>query len=95
MSNKLKITRFSVLPDERRVLMGRDLAELFEAGYVYEAIDVLDTIVIRKLDKYALPSKGAYPNENSDNNRIMYSGLHLITLKEQDLAQSEIEEYKV
>lgn len=77
------ITRFAVLPDERRVLLGVDKAELFEAGYVYEAYEILDEIVIKKIGKYALPPGGpGYPNEYSDNNAVTYSGLHLITEEE-------------
>lgn len=87
------ITRFSVLPDERRLLLGIDKANLFEAGYVYEATDVLDTIVIRKVGKYALPPKGPSPSENSDNNDIIYYGYHLLTEKEfADMVEKQIKE---
>lgn len=75
------ITRFSVLPDERRLMLGIDKSNLFEAGYVYEAIDILDTIVIRKVGKYALQPTGQ-PSENSDNNEVIYYGYHLLTQPE-------------
>jgi hypothetical protein len=81
-------TRLSVLPDERRVLMGVDKANIFESGIVYEAIKILDEIVLRPVGKYALPKKGTYPNENSESSAIMYSGLHLVTIDEQLEAQS-------
>lgn len=75
------ITRFAVLPDERRVLLGIDKAKIFEAGYVYEATNILDSIVIRKVGKYAL-GKDGHPSENSDINSQVYYGLHLITSEE-------------
>jgi hypothetical protein len=81
-------TRFSVLPDERRVLIGIDKANLFKAGVVYEAIKIFDEIVLRPVGKYALPKQGTYPNENSDSNAIIYSGLHLVTKDEQSESQA-------
>ena len=78
------ITRFAVLPDDRRVLMGVDKANLFEAGFVYEAVELLGQIVIKKIGKYALAKQGPeYPNENSDNESIMYYGMHLLTQEEE------------
>ena len=72
------ITRFSVLPDERRLLLGIDKANLFEAGYVYEAFEMLDEIIIKKVGKYALPKSG-HPSEYSEANAIIYYGSHLMT----------------
>ena len=76
------ITRFAVLPDERRLLLGIDKANLFEAGYVYEAFEILDEIVIRKLGKYSLSKTHNYPCEGSDVNAQVQYGLHLITKEE-------------
>jgi hypothetical protein len=79
------ITRFSVLPDERGLLLGVDKAGIFEPGVVYEAMEILDEIVIRKVGKYALPEGGpGYPNRYSDANSIIFCGLHLITQEEKD-----------
>lgn len=78
------ITRFSILPDERRIILGRDLASVFEEGIVYEAHKVLDEIVLKPVGRYALPKEGVYPCELSEVNAIVYSGLHLITDKEND-----------
>jgi hypothetical protein len=75
------ITRFAILPDDRRLLLGVDKAELFEAGYVYEAHKILDEIVIKKVGKYSLPKEG-HPSELSDVNAQVYSALHLITKEE-------------
>jgi hypothetical protein len=78
------ITRFSILPDERGLLLGVDKAGIFEKGQVYEVIKVLDEIVIRKIGKYALRDSGKFPNSNSEMDAIVYSGLHLITEEEQN-----------
>lgn len=78
------ITRFAVLPDERRLLLGLDKANIFEAGYVYEAAEILDTIVIKKIGEYALPEKGC-PSEMSEANTIIYYGCHLYTQDEMKL----------
>lgn len=61
------ITRFAVLPDERGLLLGIDKAGLFEKGVVYEAFEMLDTIIIKKVGPYALQKKG-HPSEMSDVN---------------------------
>lgn len=77
------ITRFAVLPDNRRLMLGIDRAELFEAGMVYEASEMLDEIIIRKIGPYALQEKGpGYPSELSDANSQIQAGLHLITKEE-------------
>lgn len=79
------ITRFSVLPDERGLILGIDKAGVFEPGQVYEAIRILDEIVIRKVGKFSLaPSGSEYPNCNSEMGAIAYSGLHLITKEERE-----------
>ena len=80
------ITRFAVIPDERRLLLGLDKANIFEAGFVYEAYKVLDTIVIKKVGPYALPDKGM-PSINSDVNAQVYYGMHLYTKTEQEELQ--------
>lgn len=77
------ITRFSVIPDERGLILGVDKAGVFEPGQVYEIVKVLDEIVIRKVGKFSLaPSGSEYPNCNSEMDAIAYSGLHLITKEE-------------
>ena len=80
------ITRFSVLPDERRLLLGVDLANVFEAGVVYQAVKILDEIVLKPIGKYALPKdgKGGYPNEYSEANAIIECSEHLFTKEEQN-----------
>ena len=77
------ITRFSVLPDERRLLLGIDKANLFKAGVVYEARELLGEIILRPVGKYSLPKCGpSYPNEYSEANAIICDGSHLITVPE-------------
>lgn len=82
MNNTLKIARFSVLDDDRGLILGQDLGNIFEKGIVYEAVDILGEIILRPLGKYALPLKG-HPSIYSDANTQINYGVHLITLKEQ------------
>lgn len=76
------LTRFAVLPDDRKILIGIDKANVFEPGMVYEAMDILDTIVIKKLGSYSLSNKGGPVSENSDVNTQVYYGYHLLTQEE-------------
>ena len=76
------ITRFTVLPNERKILLGLNKAGLFKPGIVYECTEMLDDIIIKPIGEYALPKNGHRPSEYSDNNEIIRSGLHLITKKE-------------
>lgn len=76
------ITRFSVIPDERRLLLGVDKNELFKAGIVYEAREVLDQIILTPVGPYALVEEGQDPCEKSDIAAIAYSGMHLFTKEE-------------
>lgn len=75
------VTRFAVIPDERRLILGVDKDNLFEAGQVYEVSKILDEIVIKKIGKYSLPKIG-HPSEGSDVNAQVYYGKHLITEEE-------------
>jgi hypothetical protein len=77
------ITRFSVIPDERNILLGIDKAGVFEAGVVYEVTKILGEIVIRPVGKYALNEKG-FPSKNSAIEDIIYYGEHLITKEEKE-----------
>ena len=75
------ITRFSVIPDKRRLLLGVDKANIFEAGIIYEATKVLDEIILKPIGKYALPEKGI-GSANSTIEEICLHGTHLITKPE-------------
>lgn len=75
-------TRLSVLPDERKIILGMDKLGIFKAGVVYEVTEMLGEIVLTPIGKYALEKDGQYPNENSQINSIIISGLHLITEEE-------------
>jgi len=46
---KPKISRFAVINDERDLILGKDLGNIFEKGIVYEATEILDTIIIKKI----------------------------------------------
>lgn len=77
------ITRFAVINDERKVLLGIDKGDMFEPGQVYEVNKILDEIIIRKVGPYALPDNGpTFPNANSDVNSQVHGALHLLTKKE-------------
>jgi hypothetical protein len=75
------ITRFSIIPDERKVLLGIDKANIFKPGVVYQVEKILDEIVIKPVGPYALPEKG-HPSRHSDCNNIISSGMHLYTKNE-------------
>lgn len=77
------ITRFAVIPDERRLLLGIDKANLFKEGRVYEAYEMLGEIIFKDIGPFSLPEKGpTHPNMCSDVNAQVYGGLHLITQEE-------------
>lgn len=82
------VTRFAVLPDERKVLLGIDKNNIFESGYIYECEKIMDEIVFRKLGKYSLPPSAKKDINNvgvcelSELQTIIYSGLHLVTENE-------------
>ena len=78
---KQKFTRFAVLPDERRVMLGIDLGELFEAGYVYHAFGFDGEVIFKKMGKFAL-AKDTYPGLHSTVNEQVQGGLHLATEEE-------------
>ncbi len=88
------ITRFSVMPDTRGLILGVDKQDLFEPGYVYSAEEILDTIIIKKLGKWALPDNG-YPSKNSEASAVIYSGLHLLTQEELNKINKEENEENI
>lgn len=47
------ITRITKLDGFSDVLIGRDLAGIFEEGHVYSAVKILDQIIITDLGKHA------------------------------------------
>lgn len=83
MSSLPKIARFAVLDDERGLILGQDLGNIFEKGIVYEAINVMGEIILKPVGKYALPLKG-HPSIYSDVNTQVNYGIHLITKEEQE-----------
>ena len=86
---KPKIARFAVINDERGLILGKDLGNIFEKGIVYEAIEILDTIVIKKIGPYALPDKGPNrPTKFSDVNEMVL-GLHVITMTKEEINQAQ------
>lgn len=74
-------TRFVVLPDSRKLLLGVDLSELFMPGVVYEAEAILGEIIIRPLGKTSAVNPG-YGHITTDANQIINAGRHLVTMAE-------------
>lgn len=77
----MKTARFSVLDDERGVLLGIDKQDVFKKGIVYEAVKVGEHIVIIEVGKSAFGSPGFMQN-GADNSSVIYSGQHLVTPEE-------------
>lgn len=68
------MTRIVKLPKHDNVLIGRDLAGIFENGHVYSVKKFLGEIVITDLGVSALPKENNYwPNVNSTIEEIMCS----------------------
>ena len=79
-------TRITKLPEHDRVLLGRDLDEVFESGHVYGVRRILGEIMITDLGLSALNSTGLgdYPNKHSQIGDIAVSGRTYITQEEFD-----------
>lgn len=69
------VTRFAVLDDERKLILGRDLLGLFEPGFVYGAYEILGEIVMKKLGPYKEDRLNIKAN---DVNMQVLSGDHLL-----------------
>ena len=88
---KIMVTRLSVINDERNLLLGKDGANIFEKGMVYEVVKILDQIVIREIGKSIIPETG-HPSIKSDNNTIICYGEHLLTQEDKDNREKNIQE---
>lgn len=74
------ITRIVKLPKHDNVLIGRDLAELFTAGHVYEIKKYFGEYVITDIGETALPEDaGSSPNVHSRVDDIMLNGTYCLT----------------
>jgi hypothetical protein len=85
-------TRFSVINDARKAILGKDLQGIFKPGIVYEVFQFFGEIVIRPIGEYALPKTGQY-SECSDLRSILYCGMHLITKKMHDQHIDELNSF--
>ena len=74
------VTRITKLPEHDNVLVGRDLAEIFEAGYVYDFREILGEIIIKKLGKSSIVET---PVSYGTVERIMTSSHYLLTKEEE------------
>ena len=68
-------TRFIVLPDNRNLMLGRDLNECFKPGVVYEVKECLGEFIISPIGKPVIDEKIL----NQTANTIIDNGYHLIT----------------
>ncbi len=51
----MSISRFTVIDDKRRMLIGRDINKVFKRGVVYEARELCGDIVLSPIGKTSLP----------------------------------------
>lgn len=88
MSQKPTQTRFVVLPDSRRLLLGIDGADCFEPGIVYQAMEIDGEIILRKMGPTLATEPGA-GHVSTDPNQIIAAGRHLQIMSDEHLAKSE------
>ena len=72
------ITRITKLDGFSDILMGRDLAKVFEEGHVYSAVKILDQIIITDLGKHAKMEMFT----GQDLGRIAMDGSYCLTEEE-------------
>jgi hypothetical protein len=75
-------TRFSVINDERKLILGLDKGGVFEPGVVYEAAEILDTIVLRKIGKARIDGLKGAGGMYADVNNMVYYGNAFLTEEE-------------
>lgn len=75
------IARFSVINDERGLILGKQLGDVFEPGIIYEATKILDEIILRPVGRARIDGlKGPHPgNMYTDVNTMVYYGNHVVT----------------
>ncbi len=90
------ITRFTVLPDDRGIILGKSKNNVFEPGYVYEAFEMLDEIVIRKIGPSAMLTDMQTDKSSScwawDANTQITQGFHLILMTQSELDETNPKE---
>lgn len=74
-------TRFTVLNDDRGLLLGKDVSNIFKKGVVYGVRELISEFEIIELGASALGSLTSkkYPNLVNTANEIIKSGDHLYT----------------
>jgi len=75
------LTRLMVAHKDCKIILGRDLENLFEVGEVYELKVILGVITIVPIGKCAMPANG-FPSLLSEAQHIITDGRHLITEEE-------------
>jgi hypothetical protein len=51
---KIPVTRLASLKDFGGLLLGRDIAEIFKEGHVYEVREIMGEILVRDLGEHAI-----------------------------------------
>lgn len=84
-------TRIVKIPDERNLILGRDLAKMLEPGIIYRAEKFMDSILLTPIGKTCLSEKVGLNGISigSDVGQMVRYGTHLIT----DIEREEIHEH--
>ena len=84
----MKITRISVINDERGLILGKQIGNLLEPGIVYELSEMMGEIIIHKLGPYSLPKNtkddlfDGGVTSGSDVNTMVCNNRHNVTVDE-------------
>ena len=82
-----RITRISKLKGFDSILVGRDFAEVFKDGHVYDVMEIADTIIIKDLGEHAL----MHQHNGSTFNTIMMNGTCYLTKEEKERQDNQQE----
>jgi len=89
------ITRISKIKGYNNILGGRDLANIFKDGHVYQLSKIMGEIVVKDLGVHA-NRKGLTVDRGHKFSTIMLDGSYLLTEKEyeaQERAEQEDEDF--
>ncbi len=84
---EISVTRIVKLYKHHDVIVGQDLAKIFEDGMVYEVAEIMGEFIIRPIGKSAhmMVAKERFPSFNSDprtKSQILMDGTTYITKEE-------------
>ncbi len=79
----MTVTRFTVLPDKRGLILGIDTRGTFKKGVVYEASELMGEIVLRPVGPMAMDKDlNEYSSSTSKVGTQLQVANHLITIEE-------------